>query len=91
MNTLRLEKSQANSYSNGNKLIAFPQISAVNPGMAMALSLIVPGAGQMYLGRVNSGLKWFATVLLGYMLLVVPGLILHAVCLYRAGNYRKNA
>ncbi|WP_167614881.1 hypothetical protein [Maribellus sediminis] len=90
MKTFTIQKSQLKPYNGGSKLMAYPQFSAFNPGMAIALSLIVPGAGHIYMGRVNSGLKWFAAVMLGYMLLVIPGIILHSVCLYRAGINRKN-
>lgn len=67
-------------------------VSDHNVGVAAALSLIVPGAGQMYRGKVNSGLKWFMLVPLGYFLFIVPGLLMHIACVYRAGDenlYRK--
>ncbi|WP_340113254.1 hypothetical protein [Maribellus mangrovi] len=70
-------------FSTKNKMIAVPQISGTNPGLAIALSLIVPGAGHMYMGRVNTGLKWFIAVMLGYSLFIVPGIILHTLCMYR--------
>lgn len=76
-------------YRTRNKMIAVPQISGTNPGLAIALSLIVPGAGHMYMGRVNSGLKWFVAVMLGYSLFIIPGVVLHTFCLYRTNLHDK--
>ncbi len=61
-------------------------VSENNMGVAAVLSLIVPGAGQMYRGNVNSGLKWFMLVPLGYFLFILPGLFMHIACVYRAGH-----
>ncbi len=51
-----------------------------NPAVAAVLSLLVPGAGQLYAGRPLSALAWFMVVTLGYLMLIVPGLLLHIVC-----------
>ena len=55
-------------------------------GVAAVLSLIVPGAGQLYRGRLLSGLVWFVCVVVGYMLFIVPGLILHFCCIVAAAS-----
>lgn len=55
-----------------------------NPGVAAVLSLIFPGAGQIYKGQVLNGIFWCVFVLIGYILLVVPGVILHISCIYGA-------
>jgi hypothetical protein len=57
-----------------------------NPGIAALLSLIIPGAGQMYRGKVGAGLGWFVAVLVGYMMLLIPGLILHLICIINAAS-----
>src|SRR4051812_46794383 len=44
-----------------------------NPGLAAVLSLFVPGAGQLYVGRPVAALLWFLAVTAGYALLL-PGL-----------------
>lgn len=53
-------------------------------GVAVALSLFLPGAGQFYKGQPVSGLLWLVLVPIGYVALVVPGLVLHAACLMSA-------
>lgn len=55
-------------------------------GVAALLSLVIPGAGQMYKGYVGSGLMWLIAVVIGYMLFIVPGLILHIVCIIMANS-----
>jgi hypothetical protein len=57
-----------------------------NPVAAALLSLIVPGAGQLYAGRPGSALAWFVIVTMGYLLLVVPGIILHVLCVAAAAG-----
>ena len=57
-----------------------------SPGVAALLSFIIPGAGQMYKGNVMSGLAWLFFVVLGYFLLLIPGLILHLICIFAAAS-----
>ena len=57
---------------------------AWNPGLAAALSLVLPGLGQLYKGRIAAGLVWFLMTVLGYALLIVPGLVLHFVAVWDA-------
>ena len=65
-----------------------------NPGTAAVLSLFIPGAGQIYKGRISVGLSWLISVVAGYTLMVFPGVILHIICIYKAysGNpYEKES
>lgn len=55
-----------------------------SPGLAMVLSFLLPGLGQLYGGKVLRGLVWFCATALGYFCFVVPGLILHLACIYNA-------
>lgn len=55
-------------------------------GVAAVLSLFIPGAGQMYKGRVGGGIAWLIFTVLGYMAFVVPGLILHFICIFHAAS-----
>src|SRR5262245_49069979 len=57
-----------------------------SPGIAAVLSLVIPGAGQMYKGKVGIGLVWLVAVCLGYVLVVIPGLILHLICILNAAS-----
>ena len=57
----------------------------VSPLVAAALSLFVPGAGQLYAGAVLSALLWFLLVTAGYTL-ILPGLILHLFCIAAAAG-----
>jgi len=56
-----------------------------SPALAAVLSLLVPGAGQLYTGNVISGLLWFVLVAAGYSL-VLPGLFLHMICIATAAG-----
>jgi TM2 domain-containing membrane protein YozV len=56
---------------------------SASPLLAAVLSLVVPGAGQLYTGNVASAILWFLLVTLGYMLFL-PGLFLHVFCIATA-------
>ena len=56
-----------------------------SPGLAAVLSLFIPGAGQLYAGRVVGALLWFLVVTAGYALLL-PGLIMHLFCIVSAAS-----
>jgi len=55
-------------------------------GIAAVLSFLIPGLGQIYRGKVGRGLLWFCGALLGYALLIVPGLIVHLCCIVNAAT-----
>lgn len=59
-------------------------------GIAMVLSLLIPGAGQMYKGQAVSGLLWLFFVIIGYALFIFPGLVLHVLCIVTAGTVEPN-
>ena len=61
-------------------------VPAPNAAVAGVLSLIVPGAGQLYAGHPLSAVLWFVVVSVGYLLLIVPGVILHALCIAQAAS-----
>ncbi len=62
-----------------------------SPGVAAVLSLVIPGAGQMYKGQVFNGLAWLVVVVIGYCLLVLPGLVLHLFCIIGAASGKPSA
>jgi predicted nucleic acid-binding Zn ribbon protein len=58
-----------------------------HPGVAAVLSFLIPGLGQIYKGQVLTGLMWmFVLVPLGYLCCMVPGFILHVICLFDAAS-----
>lgn len=64
------------------------------PVLAGALSLIVPGAGQLYNGQVLAGLLWLlalVTIIPGFWIGTggVLGLLAHLIAAYTAYNYAK--
>lgn len=62
--------------------------TTLDPGTAAFLTFLIPGWGQMRRGKVKAGLIWMVAVIAGYFLLVIPGLILHAICILDA-YYRE--
>jgi hypothetical protein len=55
-----------------------------SPGLAAVLSLFLPGLGQLYKGQIINGIFWFMFVSMGYVALILPGLILHFFCVLGA-------
>ena len=62
-----------------------------SPGVAGVLSLVIPGAGQIYKGQVFNGLLWLVVVVAGYIMLIVPGVILHILCILGAVSGKNTA
>jgi hypothetical protein len=56
-----------------------------SPLVAGALSLLMPGAGQLYTGYVVSAILWFLLVTAGYTL-ILPGIFLHLFCIAAAAS-----
>lgn len=50
------------------------------------LSFLIPGLGQMVQGRVGVGVLWLVATMVGYMMLILPGFILHVVCIVDAAR-----
>lgn len=48
--------------------------------VAGVLSLVFPGLGHLYKGQIISGFVWAILVVGGYILFVIPGVILHMLC-----------
>ena len=61
------------------------------PGVAAVLSLVIPGAGQIYKGRIGAGLVWLICTVLGYVALVLPGIIIHIICIVNAASGKKSS
>ena len=59
---------------------------APSPGIAAVLSVLLPGLGQVYNGRLLPGALWLAATSVAYWAILVPGFIVHAFCVW--GAYR---
>ncbi|MEE3330864.1 MAG: hypothetical protein VX246_08340 [Myxococcota bacterium] len=55
---------------------------APSPGLAAVLSVLLPGLGHLYTGRFVAGAAWFVAVGFGYWAILVPGLLLHIICVW---------
>jgi TM2 domain-containing membrane protein YozV len=64
-----------------------------NPSTAAILSLIIPGLGQLYNGKILRGIIWFfvgvANGAVWVMSLGTLGWIIHALSAWGAYNYAK--
>lgn len=54
---------------------AAPVVAAKSPGVAAALSFVIPGLGQLYNEQIIKGLVVFAAAIVGLSFCVVPGLV----------------
>jgi TM2 domain-containing membrane protein YozV len=63
-----------------------------SPLAAALLSVLMPGAGHLYAGRIAAAVMWFFLVGIGYAL-ILPGLVLHACSIVSAAAaaHRLNA
>lgn len=55
-----------------------------NSLLAVILSFIFPGLGQLYKGDVIAAICWFIATSAGYSFFVIPGFILHILCIIDA-------
>ncbi|HEX8430507.1 MAG TPA: hypothetical protein VF625_04435 [Longimicrobium sp.] len=53
---------------------------------AALMSLVLPGAGQVYKGRTLVGILWFVVVAGCYWLVGLPALLIHLMCVITAGS-----
>jgi len=71
-------------FRRSRHLVRIDEERSYSPAAAAALSLFLPGVGQIYSGRVPQGVGWMLATGLGYLLFLVPGLILHICCIVNA-------
>lgn len=62
---------------------------AWNPGVAAVLSFFIPGAGQIYKGQIGFGLVLLVLAVIGYFMLIVPGLLVHIAAIANAYSGRS--
>ena len=66
--------------------IGLDQQGKFHSGAAAVLSLFIPGVGQMCQRRWISGCLYLLLVPLGYVAFIVPGLVLHIICIVDAAT-----
>ena len=62
----------------------FGVVRPPSPGIAAVLSVVVPGLGQVYSGRLLSGGLWFLGTCFAYSAVLLPGFLVHAFCIWSA-------
>lgn len=55
-----------------------------SPGIAAVLSVLLPGLGHVYSGRLGAGALWFLATGFAYWAVVLPGFLVHALCIWSA-------
>jgi TM2 domain-containing membrane protein YozV/transcription elongation factor Elf1 len=68
-----------------NQSVTVPGRPRWSRGVAVLLSLLIPGLGQMYKGQVINGIFWFVVTVTGYIL-IIPGMVLHVCCVLGAAS-----
>jgi hypothetical protein len=77
--------AHGDSQTGGNVVVINqPPVRLWSPGLAAVLSFFVPGLGQVYKGQFINGVFWFVFVSMGYVALILPGLVLHFFCVLGA-------
>jgi len=90
-NLLNTEKVQNECPFCSHIIPPVPQLKW-NPTIAAGLSLLVPGGGHIYKGKIISGFLWTFFTAIGYSTYILPGIILHLLSISFAnmGNPLKN-
>ena len=60
---------------------------APSPGVAAVLSVLIPGLGQVYGGRLGAGALWFLGTAFAYWAILLPGFLVHALCIWSAWKH----
>ena len=55
-----------------------------SPGIAAVLSVFLPGLGHVYSGRLFAGAIWFLVTAFAYWAIILPGFLLHGLCIWSA-------
>ena len=55
-----------------------------SPGIAAVLSVLLPGLGHVYSGRLGAGALWFLGTAFAYWAVILPGFLVHALCIWSA-------
>ena len=60
-----------------------------NPGIAAVLSVLIPGLGHLYSGRLAAGAVWLLATFFGYWAILVPGFLIHVASVWFAYQAAK--
>lgn len=69
-------------------LVLLPR--APSAGISAVLSVLMPGLGQLYCGRLIAGGVWFLATAFCYSAVLLPGFIVHAFCVWFAYQSAKD-
>lgn len=61
----------------------------INPGLAAVLSAVIPGLGQILCQKIGRGFTFMGLAALGYMLAVIPGILVAIFACVDALNCAK--
>jgi TM2 domain-containing membrane protein YozV/ribosomal protein L37E len=50
-----------------------------SPGIAVLISLFIPGGGSMYCEKVGKGIALLIGTIIGYCIFIIPGVIVHII------------
>lgn len=67
-----------------NDEMRFAKHRSPHPGIAAVLSVVAPGLGHVYAGRLLAGAVWFLATGFSYWALILPGFLVHALSIYFA-------
>lgn len=76
-----------NQYRPNHPQVVYQQTEISNNVLAAIVNIFLPGVGQMIQGRIGAGIAFFFATIIGYLIFVIPGLILHIVSIVDAANY----
>ena len=68
-------------YEDSNPM---PVRRSPHPGLSAVLSVVAPGLGQVYNGRLLAGAVWFLATAAAYSVVLLPGFLVHAFCVWSA-------
>ncbi len=63
--------------------------STTTSTQAALLSFFMPGLGQMVNGQIGAGVLWLLFTCLGYVCFIIPGMVLHILCIINAARQNQ--
>ena len=72
----------------GSHNVGHPMVVGQSSALGGLLSFLIPGLGQLCTGRPLAGMVWFGATLIGYLAFILPGLVLHIICIVDAAKVR---